>query len=261
MPAYRTSEKAELLEHFASRIDHEAKRVGPGGIVRLDHLLGAAQPYYVPVEGRGAADAKAGFATLFTGAEFKGLLDRFPQVRFVGEDLGDLTPGRAAFMDELAPSRMRVGLQSLMEGVAPTQSAHFADNVAATDVIFTGGTHDYPFLRTYLTDHWDDAPVRQLRDVLAERGLASRAAGVAEAADGAMLLNLQSKAGTAISQVFDVLGMGGDATLAAHLRAFNTPGSAGAANWATRIPERALGAGRGAFVDALASMAKLSNRV
>src|SRR5688500_18570156 len=49
MPAYRTSERAALLEHFATRLDHEARRVGPGGIVRLDHLLGAAEPYYVPV--------------------------------------------------------------------------------------------------------------------------------------------------------------------------------------------------------------------
>ena len=75
-----------------------------------------------------------------------------------------------------------------------------------------------------------------------------------------MRLNMDSPAQTAITQVFDVIGMGGGTDLPQHLRAFNLPGTSGPENWATRIPAAALGKGRGGFVDALASMAKLSRR-
>jgi 4-alpha-glucanotransferase len=262
MPSYKGADKAALLDHFATRIEHEARRVGPGGLVRLDHLLGAAQPYSVDVE----QGARSGFQELFTGAEWKSLLDRFPDVQFVGEDLGEMTGVRRAFMDELDPSRMRVGLQSLLE-VDPEQSittsAHFADNVSPRDVMFAGGTHDYPFMRTYLADNWDAPGVRELRSVLDERGYLS-IGGVDDVARGAMQLNLDSPAGTAITQVFDVLGMGGGAELPAHLRAFNVPGTAVASNWATRVPASVLRKGavaRSTFVDTMRGMAMLAKRI
>ncbi len=262
MPSYRGVDKTALLEHFATRIEHEATRVGPGGLVRLDHLLGAAQPYAVDVQG----SSQSGFRDLFTGTEWKALLDRFPDVQFVGEDLGEMTAGRQAFMDELDPSRMRVGLQSLLEtspGQSIETSVHFADNVTPRDVIFAGGTHDYPFLRTYLADNWDAPGVRELRSVLDERGYLS-IGGVEDVARGAMQLNLDSPAGTAITQVFDVLGMGGGAELPAYLRAFNVPGTAVASNWATRVPASVLAEGsvaRSTFVDSMRGMAMLAKRI
>lgn len=262
MPSYRGADKAALLEHFAARIEHEAQRVGPGGLVRLDHLLGAAQPYSVDLQhGSGS-----GFRDLFTGAEWKALLDRFPSVQFVGEDLGEMTDVRSAFMDELDPSRMRVGLQSLLEADATRSirsSAHFADNVGPRDVMFAGGTHDYPFLRTFLTDHWDSPGVRELRGVLDERGYLS-IGSVEDVARGAMQLNLDSPAATAITQVFDVLGMGGGSELPLHLRAFNVPGTAVASNWATRVPASVLKDGsvaRSTFVDSMRGMAMLAKRI
>ena len=262
MPSYRGIDKAQLLEHFAARIEHEARRVGPGGLVRLDHLLGAAEPYAVHVDDA----SRSSFRELFTGAEWKALLDRFPDVQFVGEDLGEMTAGRRAFMDELDPSRMRVGLQSLLEtdpGESITRSAHFADNVSPRDVMFAGGTHDYPFVRSFLADNWDAPGVRELRSVLDERGYLS-IGGVEDVARGAMQLNLDSPASTAITQVFDVLGMGGGTQLPAHLRTFNLPGTSTAANWATRIPASVLTAGtpaRSTFVDTMLGMAMLARRV
>lgn len=262
MPSYRATDKAALLEHFSARIEHEAQRVGPGGLVRLDHLLGAAQPYSVGVD----EGTRSGFGDLFSGAEWKALLDRFPDVQFVGEDLGEMTATRSAFMDELDPSRMRVGLQSLLEatpGESITASAHFADNVSPRDVMFAGGTHDYPFLRTFLADNWDAPGVRELRGVLEDRGYLS-IGGIEDVARGAMQLNLDSPAGTAITQVFDVLGMGGGAELPAHLRAFNVPGTSVASNWATRVPASVLKEGsvaRSTFVDSMRGMAMLAKRI
>jgi 4-alpha-glucanotransferase len=262
MPSYRTGDRAALLDHFAQRIEHEARRVGPGGVVRLDHLLGAAEPYSVDL-----ADAsRSRFVSLFSGSEWRELLGRFPDVTFVGEDLGELTAGRAAFMDELDPARMRVGLQSLMESPGDlAASAHFADNVGARDVVFTGGTHDYPFLRTYLADNWDDEGVRNLRGVLAERGYVSgTSAGLEDVARGAMQLNADSPARTAITQVFDLLGMGGGESLPAVERALNVPGTSSSTNWATRIPEAVVEPGsqaRGALVDTMRGVAQLARRL
>ncbi len=260
MPSYRGADKAALLEHFAARIEHEARRVGPGGLVRIDHLLGAAEPYAVDLD-----DAtRSSFRELFSGAEWKALQARFPDVQFVGEDLGELTAGRRAFMEELDPSRMRVGLQALLESPDDlAASAHFADNVSPRDVIFTGGTHDYPFVKTYLADNWDTPAVQGLREVLADRGLAG-SGSLDDAARGAMQLNMDAPAGTAITQVFDVLGMGGGADVPAHLRAFNVPGTASATNWATRIPAAVVEPGSGAraaFVDTMLGMATLARRL
>lgn len=258
MPSYRGADRAELLEHFATRIEHEVRRVGPGGIVRIDHLLGAAEPYAVDVAGDGS---RSGFRALFSGSEWRELLDRFPDVTFVGEDLGELTARRAAFLEELDPSRMRVGLQALLESPDDLRaSAHFADNVSPRDVMFTGGTHDYPFLRTYLHDHWDDAPVLQLRELLAERGLAAADAPLEQVARATMQLNAESPAGTTITQVFDLLGMGGGPELPPHARAFNVPGTASSANWATRIPAEVLepGAARSALLDAMLGLARIA---
>lgn len=251
MPGYRTDQQSALLEHFATRIAHEARRVGAGGIVRLDHVLGAAQPYYVDV----VDGTCSGFRRLFAGAQWRSLLDRFPGVTFVVEDLGELTAMRAAFLEELDAPRMRVGVQALLE--APTDlctSAHFADNVLPRDVMFTGGTHDYPFLRTWLHDHWDSPAVRQLRQLLVERGhVAAPDASHGEVARGALRLNAESPARTSISLVFDLLGMGGGSELPEHARAFNLPGSTSSANWATRIPADVLdpGPARDAFIDAM----------
>jgi 4-alpha-glucanotransferase len=261
MPSYRTADRAALLDHFAQRIEHEAKRVGPGGVVRLDHLLGAAEPYSVDL----VDDTRSGFVSLFSGDEWRTLLERFPEVTFVGEDLGELTAGRAAFMKQLDPSRMRVGLQSMMESPGNlAASAHFADNIGVRDVVFTGGTHDYPFVRSYLADNWSSTGVRNLRGVLAERGYTGPSAALEDVARGAMQLNADSPAATAVSQVFDLLGMGGDAALPAVERAFNVPGTASATNWATRIPGEVLQPGssaRSALVDAMAALAKLSHRL
>jgi 4-alpha-glucanotransferase len=265
MPSYRTpangADRTALLEHFAARIEHEARRVGPGGLIRLDHLLGAAEQYAIDVSGGG----QSGYRALFSAPEWRALMDRFPEVSFVGEDLGELTPTRDAFMRELDPPRMRVGLQAFMESWGDVrEGSHFADNVGERDVMYSGGTHDYPFLRSYLSDHWHDNGVRQLRDVLAERGYIAGAgsASLDDVARGAMQLSYDSPAGTVITQVFDALGMGGSSDLPAHLRAFNSPGAAGGMNWATRIPADTLlpGVARARLVDTLASMARLSRR-
>lgn len=251
MPSYRASEPEALLEHFATRLAHEARRVGPGGVVRLDHLLGAAEPYYVDV----VDGSRSGFRMLFSGGEWRSLLDRITDVTFVAEDLGELTPARSAFLDAVDLPRMRVGVQALLEAPDDLRtSPHFADNVSPRDVMFTGGTHDYPFLRTYLHEHWDAPVVRQLRELLDERGLVSGAnAPLEEVALATLLLNARSPARTTISLVFDLLGMGGGPDLPTHARAFNLPGSTSTANWATRIPAEVLqpGSARTALVDAM----------
>lgn len=251
MPGYRTGQQAALLEHFATRIAHEAQRVGAGGIIRLDHVLGAAEPYYVDV----VDGTRSGFRRLFAASEWRSLLERHREVTFVAEDLGELTPTRSAFLEELDLPRMRVGVQALLEEPQDLRtSAHFADNVAPRDVMFTGGTHDYPFLRTYLHEHWEDRPVRQLRDLLLDRGhVAGPDAPLDEVARGTLLFNADSPATTTISLAFDLLGMGGGPELPQHRRAFNLPGSASDANWATRIPAEALDTGpvREAFIAAL----------
>lgn len=260
-PAYRTDQRAAILEHFAHRIAHEARRLGPGGFLRLDHVLGAVEPWVVPVDPSGAQTRPGGFEPLIDPADWNAMLRRFPDVHFIGEDRGQLTPRREELVETLHGARIRLAVKALTDPAPLVVNEHFADNVTRRDVLYAGSTHDDPFLRTYLTRNADKDTVHELGDVLVQRGYATARHDVDQLADGYVQLGLDSDAGLVVTHVFDVLRFGGGDELPGHLRAFNVPGTVSMDNWATRIPASVFAEDRDAVVARLRAASDRAGRL
>lgn len=260
-PAYHCGRLAELIEHFAGRVAHEVARVGPGGYVRLDHVLGAVEPFLVPVYPDGT-QGEGAFEPLFPPEQWNEMLRRFADVTFVGEDRGQMTPLREQLVATLEGPRIRLGIKVLSDDEPLPTHPHFADSVEGGDALYTGSTHDDPFLRTFLADNWEKATVRELAAILHDRGYASDPDDLEQVAQGYMQIGFDSRARLAVVHVFDALGMGGPGG-DPHERQFNVPGTVNDTNWATRIPSWALepGAGAAQLVTRLRSLAEHGGRL
>ena len=191
-------------------------------LARIDHFRGFAAYWAVP---KGARDARGGRWVRGPGrAVFDAATTELGALPIVAEDLGVITEPVRRLRDELGFPGMAV-LQFAFDPAHP-DGPHAPRNHREHQVVYTG-THDSDTLRGW----WEGLP-RDSR-ALAESELQS--AGIEEPEIWWALnrLALGSRAGIAMLQAQDLLGLGSEARM-------NLPGRAGG-SWRWRLEPGQLG--------------------
>ena len=185
-------------------------------LVRIDHFRGFVSCWQVPAGNRTARDGRWVRAPAI---RFLNALRRaFPDLPFVAEDLGFITPAVTAARDRFGLAGVRVLLFAFDHDSGA--GTHAPRNVPAGCVYYTG-THDNNTVRGWLER--DAGPAERKR---AERCLGGRLT-VARVATVFARAVLESRAGIAILPLQDVLGLGAGARM-------NHPGTT-AGNWEWRL--------------------------
>lgn len=191
------------------RVDGAARRFDA---LRIDHFRGLESYWAVPA---GAASAREGRWRQGPGMELLGVLTSwFPQISYLAEDLGLLTPAVGALRERAGLPGMKV-LEFAFSG---PDNAYLPHNCEKHCVLYTG-THDNDTAAGW----YDHAPAE-------ERAFAERYLGASgtEAVRRALLRAGQgSTAELFMAQMQDYLGLGSEARI-------NTPGQA-EGNWRWRL--------------------------
>ena len=199
--------------------------------IRLDHFRGFSDYWEVPA---GEATARNGVWKMGPGDDlFNVLLDYFPQLPIIAEDLGDIDPGVRELRDQFGFPGMRI-LQFAFGG-DKSSLVHKPHNYISNCVAYTG-THDNNTITGWLAEGIDTAKLtkKKLTGVVdRERRLALEYAGVKdtelkEAHWEFLRVLMASLASCVIFPLQDILGLGGKARM-------NTPGTA-EGNWKWRLP-------------------------
>jgi 4-alpha-glucanotransferase len=198
--------------------------------IRLDHFRGFFDYWEVPA---GEATARNGEWKMGPGDDlFNALLDYFPQVPIITEDLGDINPGVRELRDQFGFPGMRI-LQFAFGG-DKSSLVHKPHNYINNCVAYTG-THDNNTITGWLAEGIDKAKLKKKKltgVVDKERRLALEYTGVKdtelkEAHWEFLRVLMASPASFVIFPVQDILGLGERARM-------NTPGTAGG-NWKWRL--------------------------
>ncbi len=203
--------------------------------VRLDHFVGYRAAWEVPFGARTAADGSYGEGP--GGQLFDALSRALGPLPFVAEDLGDVTPEVEALRARLGFPGMRV-LQFAFRGDAK-ENVHTPHNHTKDSVVYTG-THDND-----TTAGW----FAGLGDAERARVLACTGGDGSSIAWDLMRLGQLSLAGTAITPVQDLLGLGTRSRM-------NRPGTA-SGNWCFRLRPGEL---TPALTDRMAELASVAGR-
>lgn len=176
-------------------------------LVRIDHFRGFVSYWTVP---SGARTARSGHWRRGPGrALFDAMardLDLGPQLPFVAEDLGIITPAVERLRDDLGLPGMLV----LQFGFDPDRprSPHRPENHPKHRVVYTG-THDHDTARGW----WDSLGGEERRMVEAAASANGLAIGRREPWWGLIRLALVSPARVAMMQAQDILGLGSEARM------------------------------------------------
>ncbi len=189
-------------------------------VIRLDHFRGFTAAWQVPA---GAPTAESGNWRPGPGAEFlSAVRTELASLRFIAEDLGQITPDVYALRDQFHLPGMRV-LQFAFDG--HSDNPHLPQNYVANAVVYTG-THDNPTTRGW----YDDLPDDQRRNMW--NYLKRSAGNSGEAAPALMDLAWSSMAALAMAPLQDLLNLGNEARM-------NVPGRPDG-NWRWRCTEDML---------------------
>jgi 4-alpha-glucanotransferase len=207
-------------------------------LVRIDHFRGLAAYWEVAA---GAPDATGGRWVPAPGtALLEAAKARFPQMPFIAEDLGIITPDVRDLMHRFGLPGMRVLLFAFTDELQ--ENPHAPHNVPE-DVFLYTGTHDNPPVRGWYEACATDADRERVRAYLGRH------------ADGRTLpetlirLAMISQARSVIIPVQDLIGLGIEART-------NTPGRP-EGNWRWRLNEEMLTQD---VSDCLAGMTRVCNR-
>ncbi|MDD6503561.1 MAG: 4-alpha-glucanotransferase [Oscillospiraceae bacterium] len=182
-------------------------------VIRIDHFRGLASYWAVPY---GETTAKKGRWIPGPGIRMvRAITGWFPQLQFIAEDLGILTPDVTELMDQSGLPGMKV-LEFAFDPVEP--GVYLPHNHPKNCVCYVG-THD-------------NAPVLQWKDEAdpAEVDMAVRYLGLNEEEGfhwGMIRGGMSSVADLFVAQMQDVLGLGAESRM-------NTPGTLGG-NWQWRL--------------------------
>ena len=182
-------------------------------VIRIDHFRGLASYWAVPY---GETTAKKGRWIPGPGIRMvRAITGWFPQLQFIAEDLGILTPDVTELMEQSGLPGMKV-LEFAFDPVEP--GVYLPHNHPKNCVCYVG-THD-------------NAPVLQWKDEAdpAEVDMAVRYLGLNEEEGfhwGMIRGGMSSVADLFVAQMQDVLGLGAESRM-------NTPGTLGG-NWQWRL--------------------------
>ena len=206
--------------------------------VRLDHFRGFAGYWVVPAAATTAVDGKWEKAPAHEF--FTTLVQRFPDLPVIAEDLGVITPDVREIMAEFGFPGMKV-LQFAFTPDLPTNPYAPHHHIPNT-VVFTG-THDNNTTRGWFRSELDESGKRRLSDYL------GREVKEAESHWELIRLALMSVGNTAIVPMQDALGLGEEARM-------NVPAVAGG-NWTWQLRAEQL---TPALAERLARLARLYGR-
>jgi 4-alpha-glucanotransferase len=215
-PVYDWSQAAlSGFAHFRHRVRAALRRAD---LLRIDHFRALAAHWIVPA---GARDARAGQWHPTPGHDLLGALRTdCPEMPFIAEDLGDITPDVLALRDHFDLPGMQV-LQFAFDG--DPANPHAARNFRVASVAYLG-THDNDTTLGWMLG----------LDSAALRAACAHYAVRPAQLPGAMRSELlRSRARLVVLTVPDLLGLGSEAR-------YNTPGRA-SGNWSWQLPDRALG--------------------
>ena len=186
-------------------------------MIRIDHFRGLESYWAVPA---GAKSAKEGHWEKGPGMDMlRPVMGWFPQVKFIAEDLGLLTPAVAQLLKDSGLPGMKV-LQFAFDGPA---NAYLPHNCVENSLCYTG-THDNDTLAGW----WANTATKE------EKAFIKKYLGAAGKAVPEAILRAGQGSVSAlfIAQLQDYLGLGSEGRI-------NTPGTA-SGNWGWRVDGDAL---------------------
>lgn len=205
---------ANGFAHFRRRIRAALQRCD---WLRIDHFRALAAHWVVPP---GAANARGGHWRATPGADLLAAVRTdFPQLPFIAEDLGEITPDVHALREQFALPGMHV-MQFAFDG--DPDNLHLPGNFRANSVAYLG-THDND-----TTPGW----VLGLDSETLRRACTRFAVAPGQLAVAMRRELLGSRSALAVLTVPDLLGLGSEAR-------YNTPGRP-EGNWSWQLPAGAL---------------------
>ena len=220
-PLYRWEAHAE--EGYAWWIQRLNALLNQVDLIRIDHFRGFAAYWEVPGGAETAIDGR--WAPGPGSALFHALKVKFPELPFIAEDLGVITPDVEALRDEFDLPGMRV----LQFGFAadPEAEKHLPHRFVHNCIAYTG-THDNDTSVGWLTSSHVET-TQSIEEVEEERAFALRYVGTEgrEFNWDMIRLAFSSVAEIAVVPMQDVLGLDGRARM-------NVPGKS-EGNWEWRM--------------------------
>ncbi len=205
---------ANGFAHFRRRIRAALHRCD---WLRIDHFRALAAHWVVAP---GSGNARTGHWRDTPGADFLAAVRTdFPQLPFIAEDLGEITPDVHALRDQFALPGMHV-MQFAFDG--DPANLHLPGNFRANSVAYLG-THDND-----TTPGW----VLGLDSETLRRACARLGVAPGQLATAMRRELLKSRAALAVLTVPDLLDLGSEAR-------YNTPGKPDG-NWSWQLPKEAL---------------------
>ena len=205
---------ANGFAHFRRRIRAALHRCD---WLRIDHFRALAAHWVVPP---GSGNARGGHWRATPGADLLAAVRTdFPQLPFIAEDLGEITPDVHALREQFALPGMHV-MQFAFDG--DPDNLHLPGNFRVNSVAYLG-THDND-----TTSGW----VLGLDSETLRRACAQFAVAPGQLASAMRHELLGSRAALAVLTVPDLLGLGSEAR-------YNTPGRP-EGNWSWQLPDEAL---------------------
>ena len=187
-------------------------------VIRIDHFRGFESYWAVPY---GEKTARNGKWIKGPGMDLVGTLTSwFPNVRFIAEDLGLLTPEVAQLLKESGLPGMKV----LEFAFSPDASSGYLPHNHIPNCVCYPGTHD----NTTLVAWEDEATQEEVTTAKAYLGIGK----VDDLYWGILRGGLSSVANLFVAQMQDYLGLGAEARM-------NTPGVLGG-NWQWRLTQKQL---------------------
>lgn len=216
------------------RVDGAAKLFDA---LRIDHFRGFESYWAVPY---GSENAKNGRWVKGPGMDLVGRLTAwFPNVQFIAEDLGTLSPE----VHELLLASQLPGMKVLEFAFDPAEPSSYLPHCHCPNCVCYTGTHDNAPLAAWL----DELPVGELEFAIRYLGL-NEAEGFIK---GIIRGGMSSVASLFISQMQDYLELGGDSRM-------NTPGTIGG-NWQWRLTRYQLSGSLASDIAAMTSRYGRSN--
>ncbi len=213
-PLYRWQElKKQGFDWWIERLRHT---LGRFDLIRIDHFRGLVGYWQVPA---GARTAKNGCWKKAPAADFLDRVSReFPEMPFVAEDLGTITPDVTAIRKRYGLPGMKV-LQFAFGG-GDADHPYLPDSYEGRCVAYTG-THDNNTLRGWFEDEIDRPTRTCVLDYLGPK------IGPSGVFRELIRLVLASPAALAVIPAQDLLGLGSEARM-------NRPGTR-LGNWRWRL--------------------------
>lgn len=217
------------------------KRIGAAGrafdVVRIDHFRGLSSYWSIPAGNR---TARCGRWIEGPGMKLiRAIKQAYPQIDFIAEDLGFLTPEVRQLVDESGFPGMKV----LEFAFDPREPSNYLPHNYTNNCICYTGTHDNETLYQWVAavSHESERYAREYLGIDAQEDLAQ----------AIIRAGMESKADLFVAQMQDYLHLGAEARM-------NEPGTLKVENWRWRATREQL---TDALAAQIAALTQASGRV